>query len=31
MYCILGLIEGVYGLYINEFEPQNLAIPTKKG
>ena len=30
MYCTLGLIEGVYGLYINEFEPQNLAIPTKR-
>ena len=30
MYCTLGLIEGVYGLYINKFEPQNLAIPTKR-
>ena len=29
-YCTLGLIEGVYGLYINEFEPENLAVPTKK-
>ena len=30
-YCTLGLIEGVYRFYINEFEPKNLAIPTKKG
>ena len=29
--CTVHLIEGVYGLYIKEFEPQNLAIPTKKG